>query len=303
MTKQKSNKNTVLRLWHKYKYGTIFFAPFLILFMVFTVIPVVVAFAMSLTNYDLLQTPEFVGLENFKLLFMDDDVFQTAVKNTFLLAVITGITGYLGSFIMAWAINQLRFKTFFALAFYAPSITSGIAMSVVWGYIFSSDRYGLLNNFLVELGIITEPILWNSDSNVVLWVIMLIQIWMSMGTGFLVFLAGFQNINQELYEAGAIDGIGAKYQELIYLTIPQMKPQLLFGAINSCVSAFGIFDVPVSFAGLPSANYSAHTITAHLYDYAFIRFEMGYASAVAVVLFLIVFFLGRILMRLLSSKD
>lgn len=299
----RNERSNMSRLWYKYKYGIIFFAPFFILFAVFTLLPVVVAFGMSFTNYDLLQTPKWVGIENFKILFMEDDIFQISLKNTIVLAVVTGISGYIGSFLMAWVINQLRFRTAISLAFYAPSITSGIAMSVVWSYIFSPDRYGVLNNLLTSLGIVSEPILWTTDSNYVLPAIMVIQIWMSMGTGFLVFLAGFQSINTEIYEAGRIDGIGNKYQELIYLTFPQMKPQLLFGAINTCVSAFGIFDIPVAFAGLPSANYSAHTLVAHLYDYAFIRFEMGYASAVAVVLFVIVFFLGRIFMKLLSSKD
>jgi len=126
---------------------------------------------------------------------------------------------------------------------------------------------------------------------------------MSMGTGFLVFLAGLQNIPREYYEAGAIDGVRNKTQELFLLTLPMMKPQLLFGAINSIVSSFGVFDIAVSVAGMPSPEYAGHTIVAHLYDYAFIRFQMGYASAIAVVLFLITFILGKVVMKLLSSRD
>lgn len=180
---------------------------------------------------------------------------------------------------------------------------SGVAMSVVWLYLFSGDRYGLINNLLMNLGIINTPIVWNQDTNTILPVIILIQIWMSMGTGFLVFLAGLQNENKELLEAGQIDGIRNKWQELWLITLPQMKPQLLFGAINAVVGVFSVFDVAMSFAGFPSPNYAAHTIVAHLYDYAFLRYEMGYASAISVILFAITFLIGQVLLRTLSSHD
>ncbi|HOJ10106.1 MAG TPA: sugar ABC transporter permease [Clostridiales bacterium] len=199
--------------------------------------------------------------------------------------------------------NQLRLRNAFSLAFYAPSITSGVAMSVVWLYFFSNDRYGLINNILINLGITSEPILWTMDPKYILSVVIFISIWMSMGTGFLVFLAGLQNVPKEYYEAGAIDGIKNKFQELWLITFPTLKPQLLFGAINSIVGSFGVFDIAVSVAGMPSPNYAAHTIVAHLYDYAFIRFQMGYASTVAIVLFLMTFLMGRLVMKMLSSKD
>mgnify|MGYP001274224018 CR=1 FL=1 len=176
-------------------------------------------------------------------------------------------------------------------------------MSVVWLYFFSNDRYGLINNILINLGITSEPILWTMDPKYILSVVIFISIWMSMGTGFLVFLAGLQNVPKEYYEAGAIDGIKNKFQELWLITFPTLKPQLLFGAINSIVGSFGVFDIAVSVAGMPSPNYAAHTIVAHLYDYAFIRFQMGYASTVAIVLFLMTFLMGRLVMKMLSSKD
>ncbi len=176
-------------------------------------------------------------------------------------------------------------------------------MSTVWMVIFSSDRYGYLNNILLNLGLIDSPILWNTDPKYIMMVIMIISLWMSMGTGFLVFLAGLQNVSRSYYEAAAIDGVKNKFQELIYVTLPLMKPQLLFGAINAIVSSFGVFDIAVSVAGMPSPNYAGHTIVAHLYDYAFIRFQMGYSSAIAVVLFIMTFLLGKLVMKLLSSKD
>lgn len=290
-------------MWNEYGIGILFFLPMFILFSIFVVIPVFISIFMSLTNYDMLQTPQFVGLNNYKLLFLDDDIFLIALKNTLIFAVIAGPIGYFASFFMAWIINQLKMKRLFALAFYAPSITSGVAMSVVWLYFFSPDRHGLINNFLINIGLIQSPVLWNQDSNTILPVVILIQVWMSMGTGFLVFLAGLQNVSSELYEAGQIDGVRNRFQELIYITLPQMKPQLLFGSITAVTGAFGVFDVAVGFAGMPSPNYAAHTIVAHMYDYAFIRFEMGYASAVAVVLFAITFACGQIFMRVLREKN
>lgn len=288
---------------HKHWIGYLFLTPFIVLFTIFVVAPVVVSIITSLTNYNMLQAPSFIGLNNYKLLFLDDKVFITAIKNTLTFACIVGPLGYLLSFIAAWVINQLKLRTAFALAFYAPSITSGVAMSTVFLVLFSGDSKGYINHLLLKLGIIDSPILWNLDPNYIMTVIIIISLWMSMGTGFLVFLAGLQNMPREYYEAGAVDGISSKWQELFYITLPLMKPQLLFGAINSIVGSLGVFDIAVSVAGMPSPKYAGHTIVAHLYDYAFIRFQMGYASAISVVLFLMTFILGRIVMRMLSSKD
>lgn len=283
--------------------GILFFLPFGILFLIFVIAPIVVAFGISFTNYNMLQTPDFVGLDNYVHLFMDDDIFITAIKNTIIFAVITGPAGYILSFLAAWIIDSLKFKRAFALAFYVPSITSGVAMSAVWLYFFSGDRYGLINNVLFRLGFISEPILWTTDTDYILGVVIIVQLWMSMGTGFLVFMAGLQNVDHSYYEAAAIDGICSKFQELWYITLPMVKPQLLFGAINAVVGAFAVFDIPVAIAGLPSPNYAAHTIVSHLYDYAFIRFRMGYASAVAIILFLITYIAGQILIKFLGEKD
>ena len=283
------------------KMAILFFAPFFILFCIFVVGPVIQSIVISLTNYDLIQKADFVGLNNYKLLFMDDEIFMLSLKNTLVFACIAGPIGYLASFIMAWVLDGLKFRTVFALAFYAPSITSGVAMSVVWLYFFSPDRYGLINNFLINNGFISSPVLWNQDANTILPVAILIQVWMSMGTGFLVFMAGLQNVQKELYEAAAIDGIQSRFKELYYITLPQMKPQLLFGAINTIAGSFGVFDIIVSFAGMPTPNYAGHTIVAHLYDYAFTKFEMGYASAIAVVLFVMSFAVGKLFMWLLRD--
>lgn len=284
--------------------GYLFLAPFLILFTIFTMVSVGVAMGMSLTNYNMIQKPRFVGFSNYQFLILEDDVFITALKNTLLFALLTGPLGYFASFIMAWIITLLKKgRGFFALAFYAPSLTSGIAMSTIWLIIFAGDRYGYLNNLLLKIGLIVEPILWTKDASYLKWVIVLISVWMSMGTGFLVFLAGLQNIDPSLYEAARVDGMKNRIQELRYITLPLMKPQLLFGAVTSVVNSFAIFDVATSVAGMPSPDYAAHTIVAHLYDYAFIRLNMGYASAVAMVLFLITFVLGRVCFYIFRSEE
>ena len=280
-----------------------FFLPFFVLFILFTIIPVISALFLSLTNYSVVQSPIFIGLENYQYLFTEDNVFLKAIVNTFSFAVISGVFGHALSFLEAWIISNLKFKTTFALAFYAPSITSGIAMSVVWLYFFSSDSYGIFNNALMQLGLINEPILWTQDPDLILPVVVIVSIWMGMGMGFLGFLAGFQNLSKEIFEAGAIDGIRNKYQELIYLVLPLMKPMLLFGAVTSVVSAFSIYDVPLTLVGSPGPENAGLTLVGHINDYAFTRMDIGYGSAVAVFLFSITFIIGRILFRVLSSKD
>ncbi len=281
----------------------IFFLPFFVLFCTFTIGPVVQSVLYSFTNFDLVGQRDFIGLNNYRDLFLDDPLFLQAFKVTFAFALISGPIGYIMSFIMAWVLNDMKGRKLFALAFYAPSISSGTAMSVVWGYFFSPDRYGLINNALTNLGIISSPILWTQNPDTILPCCIFIQVWMSMGTGFLVFMAGLQNQDRELIEAGSLDGIKSRFQELFYITLPQMKPQLLFGAVNTISNSFGVFSVISSFAGHPTPNYVAHTMVAHLQDYAFTRFEMGYASAIAVVLFAITFAASKLCMWMLTDKD
>lgn len=291
------------RFFHTYKTGLAFFLPFFLLFVLFILVPVLISFVTSLCRYDLINPPSFAGLSNYAQVFLEDDVFLLALKNTLVIAAVSGPAGYLASFLMAWFIHQVRFKRLYSLAFYAPSICSAIAMSTVWLYLFSGDRYGFVNNVLFRLGVITEPIQWNTNVHTILPVVILISVWMSMGSGFLVFLAGFQNIPASLYEAARVDGIRNPVQELWYITLPVMKPQLLFGAVNSVMGAFSAFDIPVAVAGMPSPGYAAHTLVTHLYDYAFIRFDMGKASTVAVLLFLLTFWLQRLCFRIFAERE
>jgi multiple sugar transport system permease protein len=289
--------------WNKYRTMYLFMIPFTILFIIFVVAPVLTAIYLSFTYFNMLEAPRWINLSNYRLLFLEDDIFLLAIKNTLIFAVITGPLGYVFSFILAWFINRLRFRQVYTLIFYAPSITSGIAMSVIWLYLFANDRYGLLNYGLIELGLITEPVAWLQEQSTIMPVIIIISLWMSMGTSFLVFLAGLQSVPQELYEASWVDGVTSPLQEIIYVTLPVMKPQLLFGAVMAIVNSFAVFQIAAQVAGLPSPLYAGHTIVAHLYMHGFIHFEMGYAAAIAVVLFIMTFVLARLSMRLFSERE
>ena len=285
----------------EYRQGVLFVLPFMLLFLVFVLLPVVISVVLSFTSYNIIQPPSFAGLDNYKQLFLDDDVFQTCVRNTLLFAFIAGPVGLAASFILAWVINQMKLRSLFAIAFYAPSITSGIAMSTVWLYIFSPNRYGLVNNLLIQLGFINTPILWNQDARYLLGVIILILLWASLSTSFLAFIAGFQTIDASLYEAAAVDGIRTRWQELWYITLPCIKPQLMFSAIMSITSSFTIGDQITMLVGFPSPNYAAHTIMHHLQDYGSTRFEMGYACAIATVLFLLMVVCNTLIQKFLRK--
>lgn len=282
--------------WELIKKNKVYYsmiAPFLIIFIIFTVIPVLMSFFLSFTSFDMLQAPKFIGLSNYINLFLNDDVFLIALKNTLILAIITGPVSYLMAFVFAWLINELppKIRWILVLVFYAPSI-SGSAY-LLWQLIFSSDMYGILNATLMSLNIINSPILWLETPKYALTILIIVQLWLSLGVSFLAFIAGLQTVDKTLYEAAAIDGIKNRWQELWYITLPQMKSQLMFGAVMQITSALGIGSVSISLLGFPSVEYSGHTIVTHLLDFGSTnstRLEMGYASAIATILF--VFMLG-----------
>lgn len=274
--------------WHMMKTNKACYAmllPFMSLFIIFTVVPVVMSLPMGFTNFNMIETPKFVGLSNFYTLFLNDDVFLIAVRNTLIFAIFTGPFSYILSFIIAWLINEMNafLKTFFTFVFYAPSMTTSVY--VTWQLILSGDSYGYLNAVLIDLGILNEPAQWLTDTNYILTVVIIVQLWMSMGAGFLAIRAGFQNIDKSMYEAGAIEGIKNRWQELFYITIPSMGPQLLFAAVIQISASFTVGVVVQNLVGLPSTDYAAHTIMNHATDYGNIRYEMGYASAICFVLF------------------
>ncbi len=263
--------------------------PFFIGFLVMYIIPILSSMFLSLTYYNMFSPPKFIGLTNYINLFLNDDVFFTALKNTLLIAVITGPLGYLLCFFIAWLINEMpkTVRVLLTFIFYAPTLSSSIYF--IWQLIFSGDSYGIINNALMTLGVIQEPIQWLTNADFTLAVVIIVQLWMSLGTSFLAFIAGFQSIDNSLYEAGDIDGVRNRYQEMIYITLPCMKPQLLFGAIMQISASFSVGAISQELCGFPSTKYSAHTILLHMQDYGTLRYEMGYACAIAVVLFVLMF--------------
>lgn len=265
----------------------LFLAPYAILFFTFFILPIATSIFYGFTYYNILEPARFVGLQNYINLILQDDVFLTSVKNTFVIAVITGPVGYILSFMFAWFINELPkwLRAIAVVVFYAPSI-AGNAYSI-FSIIFRGDAYGYLNSFLMNWGFVDAPILWLTNPQYIMPVLIFVILWMSMGTGFLSFVAGFQGIDKSMYEAGYVDGVRNRWQELYHITLPSMKPMLLFGAVMSITSAFNVCDVPRALAGFPSTDYAARTVVTHLFDYGFSRFEMGYASAIATLLFLV----------------
>lgn len=272
-------------------------APFFIFFLTFLVVPILSSIVLSFTNFDMINTPSYAGLGNYIRMFLDDDVFPTVFKNTLIFAVICGPVGFLLSFVLAWFINEFSplVRTLLSFMFYAPSLVGGGVF--IWQVAFSSDSYGYVNSALLSLGLITEPVAWLSTAEYIMPIVIVVQLWSSMGVSFLTNISGLQNINQELYEAGSIDGIRNRWQELWYITLPTMKHMLLFSAVMQISSAFSISSVATALAGFPSVGYAADTIVSHMGDLGGTRFEMGYASAVSVVLFLMM-----ILFRLVVGK-
>ncbi len=275
-----------IREMKKYKVAYLMVAPFFILFFMFTVIPVVLSFLLGFTTFNMLEWPKWVFMDNYIRLFLDDEIFLLAIKNTLVFASITGPGSYLLSLFFAWFINELRPKVraFVTLLFYAPSISGSVYL--IWTVFFSGDQYGFANAWLTKLGLISKPILWFQNKDYIVPLIIAVALWTSLGTSFLTLIAGFQVVDRSLYEAGAVDGVRNRWQELWFITLPYMRPQLLLSAILAITSSFSFGGVITALVGFPSPDYCAWTIMHHLEDYGWSRFEMGYASAIATLLFL-----------------
>lgn len=276
-------------------------APYAVIFLTFTVVPVVLAICMSFTYFNLLEPPEFRGLFNYIRLFLDDDVFWLSLKNTLIFALLTGPLSYFLCLLFAWLINEqsTKMRNFFTLVFYAPSISG--ALYVIWSFIFSGDAYGMVNGALMQLGIINEPILWLSDPRYNLGIVIIVQLWLSLGTSFLAFIAGLQGVDRSLYEAGAVDGIHNRFQELVKITIPAIGPSLLFSAVMQISSSFSVGRICMALTGFPSTDYSTSTIITHINDYGNLRYEMGYACAIATVLFIMMLVTNKIIGKMLHN--
>jgi len=297
MTRAQWTIHEMKRNWIAY----VMIAPFMIVFCMFTVVPVVLSFILSFSTFNMLEMPDFIFMDNYIRLFLDDDIFTIALQNTLIFAAITGPVSYLMSFMLAWFINELepRVRAVVTLIFYAPNISG--AVYLIWQVAFSGDTYGYVNGMLIYLGIISTPIQFFQNATYIMPLCIVVALWTSLGAAFLSFIAGLQIVDRSLYEAGAVDGVRNRWQELWYITLPSMKPQLMFGAVMAITGSFGFGGIVTALCGFPSVDYAAHTIMHHLEDYGGQRFEVGYASAIATLLFLIMIGANLLVNKLLSK--
>lgn len=280
--------------------------PFGLLFFFFILLPILASVVLSFTDFNLVQTPRFTGLDNYIRMYFDDSVFTISLNNTIVFALLTGPLSYFICLLFAWLVNEFRpgIRSVFTFMLYVPSLST--AVYTVWAFIFSGDQYGLLNSFLMSMGFLNEPIQWLTDSKYIMGCIIVVQLWMSLGTSFLSFIAGFQGIDHGQYEAGALDGISGRLQELIYITLPNMKPQLLFGAVMQIGASFAagavgqaLLNAAGATANGVSTQYAASTLITHMNDMASVRNEMGYACAIAVLLFLMMLGFNALVQKIL----
>ncbi len=295
-----TSKEVCAKIWND-RSAYLMTAPYLILFTIFTVVPVVISMFYSFTYFNMLEAPQWIGFENYIRLFLKDDIFLIAIRNTLILAAVTGPIGYLLCFFFAWGINEFspKVRAIITLFFYAPSI-SGNAF-LIFTLLFNSDSYGLVNAYLLKLGIISSPILFFQDTKYMMPLVIVVVLWTSLGTSFLSFIAGFQGVDRSYYEAAAVDGVRNRWQELWFVTLPLMKESLMFSAIMSITGAFNIGPTITGLVGFPSTGYAVHTIMHHLEDYGTQRFEMGYASAIATVLFIIMISVNIVIQKLIRK--
>ncbi|MGS0973385.1 MAG: carbohydrate ABC transporter permease [Candidatus Izemoplasmataceae bacterium] len=284
-----------------------FFTPYVILFVTFIIVPVIMAIVLSFTYFNTIETPEYIGLRNYIELITRDEIFmQYVLPNTIKFAFIVGPVGYMMSFLLAWMLAQIphRQRTILAIILYSPSMTAGIAMGVVWTVLFSGDSTGYLNSLLLNWGLVTEPIQFLTSPDYLMNIMIVVSLWGSMGVGFLAMLAGILNIDKTLYEAAYVDGLKNRWQEIFYITIPSMKPQMLFGAVMAVVGTFQVGAIGVQLSGAnPTPQYAGQLMVNHIEDFGFIRYLMGYASAVSVVLLIMIYGISKVTWSMLGERD
>ena len=281
--------------------------PYLVFFSLFIIVPILAAIGLSFTQFDSIQAPVFNGIDNYVRIFTQDTVFmQHVLPNTVLFSVIVGPGGYLLSVLMAWLLAQLTKvpRTIFTIIVYSPSLTAGVIMTTVWQVIFSGDQAGYLNSLLIELGLVTQPVTFLQSETMIMPIMIFVSLWSSMGIGFLAILAGFVGMDQELLEAARLDGVNSRFQELIYVIIPYTKPTMLFGAVMAMVNTFAGSGIGVSLSGTnPTPGYAGQLIVNHIEDVGYIRYEIGYASAVSVVLLLFIWWCSKVCYKVFDVSD
>lgn len=307
MQQEKTKKKKTSFFTREDRKSYLMLLPYVILFSTFILVPVLIAVGLSFTYFDVINAPTFTGLLNYITLFTQDEVFlKYVLPNTFLYALIVGPGGYVISFLLAWMLAQIQPipRTILALCIYTPSMLGAVFIGVIWKTIFSGDQSGYINSLLMRLGLIDTPIQFLLTSDYFMLIMIIVSLWSAMGIGFLSMISGILNIDQELYEAAYVDGLRNRFQEIIYITVPSMKPQMFFGAVMAIVNAFNMGWIGVTLSGAnPTPNYSGQLITNHIDDYGFLRYEMGYAAAVSVVLLLVVYAFNRVAGRLFGDND
>ena len=278
-------------------------SPFVIFFVIFTIIPILSSIFFSFTSYDMISSPKLVLFENYRRLITNDPTFMVTVKNTFIFAVVSGPLGFLLAFVLAWLVNEFtpKVRAVLSFMFYAPSLVGNAYF--IWQVAFSGDSYGYINSLLLSIGIITEPIVWLKNATYLMPIIIVVQLWQSMGVSFLANISGLQNVSRDMYEAGAIDGIRNRWQELRYITLPAMSNMLLFSAVMQIQSSFSVSAIAITLAGYPSKSNAVDTIVSLMQDTATVRYELGYASAIAVVLYIIMVTTRLLVGRILSTVE
>lgn len=277
-----------------------FLIPFMATFFVFNILPVLSSMTLSFFDYDMVSNPSFIGVENYVRMFTSDKVFLKVIGTTFKFAIVAGPVSYILAFLLAWMINEFPtvIRVFLTFIFYVPALVGNAFY--IWQIMFSGDSYAYANNLLISFGFITEPINWFQNTSYNFTIILIVQLWMGMGTSFLANMAGLQNVNAELYEAGAIDGIRTRWHELWYITLPSMKSILLFSAVMQIQTVFSASSIMQTLAGYPSVNNSVDTLVSYIADIGTIRYEMGYASALSVFLFAVIIIVRYIIGGLLN---
>ena len=298
--KKESNIRYLGREIRKNTENYLMLAPYSVFFLTFTVIPICVAIYLSFTYFNLLQPAQFRGFFNYTRLFLEDEIFLKSLKNTLVFAVVTGPISYFLCILFAWMINEFGpvMRNVMTLIFYAPSISG--SLYVIWSYIFSGDSYGYINSLLLSVGVITEPIVWLKNENFLMPIIIVVHLWQSMGISFLSNISGLQNVSRDMYEAGSIDGIRNRWQELWYITLPSMSHMLLFSAVMQIQASFSVGAIAVTLAGYPSKSNAVDMIVSYMSDVASVRYEMGYAAAIAVLLFLMMIITRAVVGKILQ---
>lgn len=309
MTAVRAIKNGISSIIGKMDKHAVFWLqlPFIVLFLLFIIIPTVVAFVLSFTDFNSIQSPNWVGAENYINILTNDDVFAGhALPNTIKFAIVVGVFGYILSFVLAWILAQVPRvpRTILAAMLYLPSMTGPTMMQNVWQIVFAGDKVGYLNALLLKLDIIQTPIIWLSDSNYIMTIMIVVSLWSCMGIGFLSMLAGILNVNRELYEAAHIDGVSNRLQEVIYVTIPAIKPHMMFGAIMSIVNAFQNANIGVQLSGAnPTPGYGGQLLITHADEHAFVRYEMGYSAAISVIVLIIIWVISQLSKKVFKDKE